>query len=614
VYRYMAFVWNPMDERSRLAVLSLTRRLEAGATQWSRALQGAGVIVFHADRRVGSSDALPLAHSGGVVLGRIFTRNIGNPESAARVTFNDTESSQIIASGGRRLLENYWGRYVAILRNASTGEVWVLRDPSGGFPCWLTSHDGVSIICSDVEDCHALGAVSFTVNWRYIMAFMAHAALQTRDTGLNEMSEVQPGERLRFCSGSMQRSIEWNPLDIARSSPFEDTEEAVASLRAATIGCVHTWAACYSAILHNLSGGLDSSIVLYCLATAPSRPQIICANYYSDGPNEDERSYARAMAGRADVKLVERKLDARMVRLDEVLRLRRSSRPWFYMYEIEHGRFEGELAAQHGATSLFSGAGGDGVFFQGHAELAVTDYLFDRGFGAGLLRTAVDAARLSRKSIWPLLSQALRVRAFGSRWDPIGMAKPLERTLINRDVIAAVKRDRTFEHPWLTAVNTRAVPPGILWHITSISLPPAFYSSFSREPYPERTMPLLSQPLVELCLRIPTYLLIRSGRDRAVARRAFERDLPGEIVRRQAKGRADQHLRNILDSNLDFVRELLLDGLLVQRGLLNRAVLEVYLDRNRSPADFQYSEILQEHVCAEVWLRSWLTTACAAAR
>ncbi len=126
-------------------------------------------------------------------------------------------------------------------------------------------------------------------------------------------------------------------------------------------------------------------------------------------------------------------------------------------------------------------------------------------------------------------------------------------------------------------------------------------------------MPLLSQPLVELCLRIPTYLLIKSGRDRALARLAFERDLPTEIVRRRAKGRADQHVRNILDANLDFVRELLLDGFLVRRGLLDRAALDLYLTRSRSPADFQYSEILQEHACTEAWLRSRLTRSCAVA-
>jgi asparagine synthase (glutamine-hydrolysing) len=144
-------------------------------------------------------------------------------------------------------------------------------------------------------------------------------------------------------------------------------------------------------------------------------------------------------------------------------------------------------------------------------------------------------------------------------------------------------------------------------------MPPAYYNSFHQGVYPERTLPLLSQPLVELCLRLPTYLLIESGRDRALARRAFERDLPAEIVRRQQKGRIDQHVRNILDLNLEFVRELLLEGELVKRGLLNRGALELYLTRNRSPADFQYSEILQEHACTEAWLRSWLTNSCVSA-
>ncbi len=616
MYRYLALVWNPGDERSRLAVPSIEARLDASPARWMRVLEAPGLLVFHADRSsavAGSSDAWPLPNAAGVVLGRVFTRDIDSPQAAARVAFDDRESSQIVTSGGRRLFERYWGRYVAIVRDGATGEVSVLRDPSGGFPCWLTHHAGVAIVCSDIEDCHALGLLAFTVNWNYIAGFVAHAGLQIRETALHEVSEVQPGERLRFASGSMQRSIEWNPIEIARSAPLETADEAVAALRAATIGAVHTWAAGHKGILHNLSGGLDSSIVLSCLATAPSRPELVCLNYFSTGPHEDERRYARAMAAHVGAELVEHQLDSRSVRLQELLNLRRSPRPWFYLYEIEHGRFEGELAAQHGADGLFSGAGGDGVFFQARADLAVTDYFFAHGFGSGLLRTAIDAARVSRKSIWPLLWQAVRMRMLQPEWDPIAAAKPVTRTIVNSELIEAAKRNKGFTHPWLTPADTRGVPPGILWHIMSVAMPPAYYSSFQRDSYPERTMPLLSQPLVELCLRIPTYVLIRSGRDRAVARRAFERDLPADIVRRQAKGRADQHVRNILDANLDFIRELLLDGVLVQRGMLNRAALELYLTRERSPADFQYSEILQEHACTEAWLRSWATTSCSPA-
>ena len=127
-------------------------------------------------------------------------------------------------------------------------------------------------------------------------------------------------------------------------------------------------------------------------------------------------------------------------------------------------------------------------------------------------------------------------------------------------------------------------------------------------------MPLLSQPLVELCLRMPAYLLIRSGRDRAIARRAFASELPETTIKRTAKGRVDQYVRNIVDANLDFLREFLLDGLLVREGLLNRDNLELYLTKERSPADFQYSEILHEHLCVEAWLRRSLELATPTAR
>jgi asparagine synthase (glutamine-hydrolysing) len=204
-----------------------------------------------------------------------------------------------------------------------------------------------------------------------------------------------------------------------------------------------------------------------------------------------------------------------------------------------------------------------------------------------------------------------RSRVHNREWDPISIAKPLARSIVTREVVEAAKRNKRLTHLWLTPNITREVPPGILWHIMSLSMAPAYYSSFVRSDYPERTLPLLSQPLVELCLRIPTCVLIRSGRDRALARRAFANDLPAEIIARYAKGRADHHIRNILDANVAFVRELLLDGVLVQKGLLNRANLELYLTRDRSPADFQYNEILQEHVCTEAWLRTWITNSSA---
>jgi asparagine synthase (glutamine-hydrolysing) len=606
MYRYFVLVWNPRDLTAAASARALSERMVSVASGWVRAFEAVGICSFHAGLDEGASETLLLDHGAGAVFGRIFNRDIDSTASARRIEFDHSESLKIVQTGGRRLIERYWGRYVGLIQDAATSETWILRDPSGGMPCLLTTYQGVNLVFSDLEDCVALGIRHFTVSWEYIRGLLAYSGYQSRETALNEVSEVQFGERVRFSGDTVHRSLEWNPLTIAQTNPIPDPETAVAELRRTTRACVHAWASCYTDIVHNLSGGLDSSIVLSCLMDTPSRPNITCLHYFGTGPDEDERKYARLMANLVKVELIEHQLDVKEAKLDSILNLRRSSRPWFYMYELEHGRFEGQLATERQAKGLFSGAGGDGVFFQARADLAVTDYLFDHGVGRDLLRVTVDAARISRKSIWPLLLNALRTRAIPPKWHPLRVTDRPKRTIVSQHVQQEAMRNPRLLHPWFASRSLRGVPPGVLWHALSVSAAPAYYSSFEAGPYPERTLPLVSQPLVELCLRIPTYVLIKNGMDRATARRAFAPDLPPEIVKRRNKGRIDQHVRNLLDANLNFVRDLLLNGRLVKEGLLDRRNLELYLTRDRSPADYQYAEILHEHLCIEAWLSRWL--------
>ena len=607
MYRYFAVVWNPSDPQASSVSSLICGRLSVAGAPWVPVFAAPGVAAFHAEPGQAASGTLVLGSGAGVVFGRIFNRDLDSPQPGPNAGLDAPESLRVLASGGLRLIERYWGRYVALIHDRAHGATWVLRDPSGGLPCLFAQHRGVNLIFSDLEDCVALDLLHFSVNWRYIRALVASSGLQQRETALQEVSEIQLGERIYLeGASSPQRAFAWSPFVIARTDPVNDPEIAVGALRRTTRACVHAWAACYPRIVHNLSGGLDSSIVLSCLRDAPSQPEVTCLHYFGNGPQEDERKYARLMASHALVELVEHQLDVREVRLEGLKALRRTSRPWYYMYELEHGRFESELALQRHAAGLFSGAGGDGVFFQGRADLAVTDYLFDHGPGRGWLGVAMDAARISHRSIWPLLLGSVRSRLRPSRWDSISELAQRPRTLVNEEVVRLARRETSASYAWFTEDATRSVPPGILWHALTVAASPPYYSAFSGNGCPEQTLPLMSQPLVELCLRIPTYVLIRDGVDRATARRAFARDLPREILARRNKGRIDQHLRNLLDANRQVVREWLLDGWLVREGLLNRDILELYLRPEGSRSDHQYSEILQHYLCIEAWLAGWL--------
>jgi asparagine synthase (glutamine-hydrolysing) len=98
--------------------------------------------------------------------------------------------------------------------------------------------------------------------------------------------------------------------------------------------------------------------------------------------------------------------------------------------------------------------------------------------------------------------------------------------------------------------------------------------------------------------------LTAGGWDRAIARRAFYNELPREVAHRTYKGGIEAHIRGIIDSNLTFVRELLLDGALVQADVIDRKelgkVLSGKVNRTRSNA----TEIL-DLVGTEAWLRRW---------
>ncbi|HVY81824.1 MAG TPA: asparagine synthase C-terminal domain-containing protein, partial [Steroidobacteraceae bacterium] len=382
-----------------------------------------------------------------------------------------------------------------------------------------------------------------------------------------------------------------------------DPSAAAAMVREAVRSCVHAWASLHRAVIHNLSGGLDSSIVLSCLVNATSRPQITCLHYFAPASSEDERKYARLAASHFRAELVECPLDAAALDLRKLLRIRYTPRPWFYIYDLEQGPLEAQVAASRGATSIFSGASGDGLFMQARAELAIADYLRIHRWRPHLLRIALDAARITRTSVWQVLRQGM-ARHFRRPISSSLSELDTVRTLVPREVFAAARDDDSLIHPWLAGV--RDIPPGLRWHIMCVSIPPTFYSSFSDGPL-ERTAVLFSQPLIELCLRIPSYVWISGGCDRSVARAAFAQDLPALITRRTQKGAIDRHNLRLMHKNRAFLREMLLDGLLVRHGLLDRKRLEEFLGAGSTPLGFEYNEVLRQHLCTEVWLRRWTT-------
>jgi asparagine synthase (glutamine-hydrolysing) len=377
----------------------------------------------------------------------------------------------------------------------------------------------------------------------------------------------------------------------------EDRSEAADLLKRTALLCAASWASCYPRLLLRLSGGVDSSILLACLAQEQVRAGVVCLNYHSPGANSDERAYARLAATRFDRVLVERERPS-AIRLEPVLGIARMPSPTSYVGRIGTARSDAEVAHAHGAAAMFTGGGGDQLFYELHHWWPAADYLRVRGLDGGFLRASLDAARLGRLSLWKTLRLALidRFRSGLPKQEAVGAA-----SLINPDALA-LDQLASHEHPVMR--HAAGLPIGKLTQLQLLLAHGGYYDPFEGDHAPELVNPFPSQPLIELCLSLPTYLLVHGGQGRALARRAFASELPPEIATRRSKGGMSEMVKALLLDNLDFARSLLLDGELVSRGILAHHKVERALSGRASDLAINVVEI-HDLIAAEAWIRRW---------
>jgi asparagine synthase (glutamine-hydrolysing) len=600
LFRYLALVWHDDDAAARETARRLIDRHLSYSPGWQVALRKKGLFVGYAGVRVGSSEPYCLAGGGGVVLGKLFERPSNSPSIAAPLNLDDSRSRSILESQGRRLVDSYWGRYVAFLHDDGSGTSWVLRDPSGGLPCVTVRFGGVRLFFSAMKDVQHLGLGPFDVNWGYLAASICMMKGPTHATGLREVSQVLAGECVELRDDHARSTFYWDPLQIANSNIVENPLEATYAMRDCVMDAVRAWASCYSSITLSLSGGLDSSVLYAALRDTPAKSKLTCFHYYPIGPDIDERRFARLVARSGGTELLERPRDSALS-LRPLLECEASHEPSNYLYYLENSRLDADIAASHNATAAFTGWGGDQLFYQNHAFLAAGDYLHYRRPDLQFLRIAFDSAQMDRVSVWHVLREAFAERVKQRRWnlrDEMVEYMPLVR----REIIEAVYSSGDYVHPLLN--DPRDIPSGKLWHAFQVMSPWEFYDPFGLEDDPERVSPLYSQPVLELCLRIPVHILTYGGWDRAIARRAFYDELPREVANRRNKGGIERHVRGIFEHNIGFMRELLLDGALVREGLIDRKKLGLALSGKASKLRPGLAELL-DFMGTEAWLRHW---------
>jgi asparagine synthase (glutamine-hydrolysing) len=568
---------------------------------WHLSEPGARLSVFHARPSGRSEEAITLGNEG-LILGTLFPQNLGVSPVGWRPRIDPLQARAIVSTHGRYLMDNFWGSYVAFLNNADGTEQYILRDCSGKIPCFCIAHDGTTIVFSNLSDLAGLSLPRFSINPSYLAGFLYEPELAQRECALNEVREVLAGECLELGKGRAHQFAMWDPRIVCRNNPIEDFDEASRQVGRVTQACIDFWASKYDRIVHQLSGGLDSSIVLGCLKKSPHSPRVTCLHLETTGADGSEVGYARLAADTANIELVVQPGYTHYAKYDErVFRLPKSSKPNVSSLAVTlESDLRNRVPAQAEAEAIWDGQGGDHLFFESRSAFEAIDYAFVHGLLGDFRKHAQGAVRRSRLSYWGVLAKSTRLGVLRRAWCPESEYHRVP-TFTNPAIIPKNIVDYAWQ-PWLD--GAQGIPPGKRWQICILACLIHRHRPVPELQYAGEHHPLFSQPLFELCLRIPIYTLLRGGTDRALERNAFRHCVPERILRRENKGSSATTLMSKIRECLPFLRDLILDGVLVQERILDRASLEPFLAGNR-PLDRQVYWPFMSCIAAEVWARRW---------
>ena len=579
--RYLVAV---TQDEALLGVIKARLRATSAACEDGRIiLERSGLLVF-----VVGPGVSELGHDGALI-GTVFMRG-----SAAAVTLDQADQQAAVASRGGSLIRRCWGGYVAVLSDAEAGSVHILRTPLGDLACYWTSIQGMILFASDVSLMRAAGMPSPSIDSAALARHLAAEDIRRPETCLAQVKELPGGERITVQAGRFEQETLWSPwIFAAPDRQLHDAEEAARRVRDSALHCVGARAADFGHILLKLSGGLDSSIVFACLHHS-NRP-FTAVTLVTHDPSGDERSHAGAVARSVGVELVERYRDPSRVVLERSAAAR-LPRPTARSFTQETARIAAEVASETGSEAIFDGGGGDNIFCSLQSARPAADCLMSEAGRSFFWRTAESIAQLAQTSLW-----AVARRAWMMKWrrSP-AYPWPLDLRFLSAE--ARAELEGATNHPWLVAPTGSL--PGKAAHVALIAAAQSVAEGFDMELALPTFSPLISQPLVEASLQVPSWLWFEAGRNRAIARRAFAGRLPDATLQRRSKGAPDCFIADLFEANRPTIRAMLTAGVLSDLGLLDVEALSQALDDRAPVRGHDFLRIMQL-VDTEAWVRCW---------
>lgn len=488
----------------------------------------------------------------------------------------------------RGLTRSHWGRYVALDRDSDGGLRAVLRDPSGAFETATWRSVDVRVVSADTPDwLMRVAPPSVRINWSGVPALLGDPQAALTQPPLNGLTVLDAGECLDLDTEAREQV--WTPVD-GSAPDLWDTSAAREGLQSRVDDCVGSLISVADQSGAELSGGLDSAIVASAMGEKRRRVSL-WLNAYSERPETDERAKAALVAAHLDLDLqyarrLEQSLEGEV--LDQTAG---GVRPGFNGADPTFDALIAAACRDAGVTALFTGKGGDALFYQGASAAILGELWQARGIRALTSPVLPGLARWMRRSVWSIIGENFRG---GSR----GPAAASDANLLLAETACSPR------HPWLA--KAAGLAPSKQLQLQALISNLAYVTACRRTAVVDLIHPLMSQPLLEWSMRIPSPVLTGGRMDRFLARSAFSNRLPAAIAWRASKGDYTATFEREAAASLGFLKSHLLEGLLAEHRIIDRSRVESLLDRDRLMWAGG-SGVLTNAALVESWLRRWTT-------
>jgi asparagine synthase (glutamine-hydrolysing) len=549
--------WRAVAERRRLSVL-----LEADASPGYRHLPGVA----------------------GALIGDVFDTG------AARRGEGAPFGVQALAGRSPReaalaLISQAFGRYLAIFTEG--GETSVLRDPMGIVEAVTWRREGLCFIGSRLPADRAVWPPDLAIDWSAIAKIFRQKNLASHLSSLVGVTSIEPGVLTKPWTADPGERL-WAPAWFARGRDHRARDPK--ALARVIDGVVAAYTFGRERILCEISGGLDSAIVAASLKACGATIET-GINHTWPQREADERPYAEAVAALAGAPLVIVERDLLVLDAEKLSRAASGARPNFVGGDPDHDLDLATRLAGETPGALFTGRGGDAVFYQMPTTELARDLLAPARCGVPRLAGLVRLAQRRGMTVWRLVASA-----WAKRHAPL---EPMPGSDLFGARVAGIEPQW---HPWLAELAGLSPAKRVQLRALVNSLS-SFRESY-RHTVGDILDPLLAQPVVELCLATPAAMLALGPADRPFARRAFAGRLPPNVATRHGKGDVSVFFARSLAASLDFLRPYLMEGRLAKEGMLDPEALDAVLSPDHLIWKMATPDVFVA-LALESWVRRW---------